>query len=208
MARVSVVSGREPRRQVRSAATQRAFLDAAREVFAELGFAEASVAEIVRRAGASVGSLYHQFGGKNELFLALYDELDADLSQRAVRAVAEARTEHGDDPPLLFAAGGRAYLEGCWHRREIVRIFAHGDGPPGFDALRRSRAQEWIRQNAILLRAADRSVNRALAVILTTVLGESGREVVACRTRADAVELIDAVVGLLIHLPSSPKGVS
>ncbi len=58
----------------RTAQTQRALLDAARQVFTERGFAEASIADIVQRAGSSVGSLYHHFGGKSELFIALWQE--------------------------------------------------------------------------------------------------------------------------------------
>ena len=55
----------------RTAQTQRALLDAARAVFTERGFSDASIADVVERAGSSVGSLYHHFGGKSELFLAL-----------------------------------------------------------------------------------------------------------------------------------------
>ena len=55
----------------RTAQTQRALLDAARAVFAEQGFDKTSIADLVERAGSSVGSLYHHFDGKSELFLAL-----------------------------------------------------------------------------------------------------------------------------------------
>ncbi|MGH3305079.1 MAG: TetR/AcrR family transcriptional regulator, partial [Streptosporangiaceae bacterium] len=40
----------------RTAQTQRALLDAAREVFTRQGFAEASIADVVERARSSVGS--------------------------------------------------------------------------------------------------------------------------------------------------------
>ena len=40
----------------RTAQTQRALLDAARQVFTERGFAEASIADIVQRAGSSVAA--------------------------------------------------------------------------------------------------------------------------------------------------------
>ena len=58
----------------RTAETQRALLDAARAVFTEQGFADASIADVVERAGSSVGSLYHHFGGKSEMFIALWQE--------------------------------------------------------------------------------------------------------------------------------------
>ena len=54
--------------------TRRALLEAARQVFTEQGYAQTSIADVVERAGSSVGSLYHHFGGKSELFLALWQE--------------------------------------------------------------------------------------------------------------------------------------
>lgn len=192
---------RASRPQSRSEGTRQAFLDAGRAVFGEAGFAEASVAEIVRRAGSSVGSLYHHFGGKNELFVALYDEWDRELGRLAVGAVTAAREAGQADPVALFMAGARAYLHGCWQCRGTTRLFVAGDGPPGFGTMRRTRTQEWVRQNITLLRAGDRPVNRAIVAILTTVLGGTGHEVVACQTTAEATELIDTVVGMLANLP-------
>ena len=195
-------AARPARQQSRSAATRQGFLDAARVVFGEQGFAEASVAEIVRRAGSSVGSMYHHFGGKNELFVALYDQFDDELNRRATAAVAAARGAGAADPRAQFVAGARAYLQGCWELRELARLFVEGDGPPGFEALRRSRTQDWVRQNTKLLRVADRPVSRAMAAILTGLLGGAGREVVACRNAEEATELIDTVVGMLGTIPT------
>lgn len=50
-----------------------AFLKAAREVFLEFGYDAANMAEIVRRAGGSLSTLYAQFGGKKGLFEAMID---------------------------------------------------------------------------------------------------------------------------------------
>jgi len=94
----------------RTAQTQRALLDAARQVFTERGFSEASIADIVQRAGSSVGSLYHHFGGKSELFLALWQEHQLAHEEAAGQAVAEARKQGVTDPALLFEAGARAIL--------------------------------------------------------------------------------------------------
>src|SRR5215469_2375951 len=86
----------------RTAQTQRALLDAARDVFTRQGFAEASVADVVERAGSSVGSLYHHFGGKSELFLALWQEHQQALEEAASKAVAAARRAGVTDPTALF----------------------------------------------------------------------------------------------------------
>src|SRR5215831_8448684 len=89
----------------RTKQTQRALLDAAREVFAEQGFSSASIADIVERAGSSVGSLYHHFGGKSELFLALWQEHQAAHEKAATQAVAQARRSGVTAPTTLFCVG-------------------------------------------------------------------------------------------------------
>jgi len=178
----------------RTKTTQRTLLDAAREVFAEQGFANASIADIVERAGSSVGSLYHHFGGKNELFLALWQQHQLAHEQAASEAVARARKDGETDPTALFCVGARAFLEGSWARRDLSMLFASGDGPPGFELMRRRRNHEWISQNDALLRLADTPLDRLYAAILTSLIGEGAREVAASRTRAQASAVIDAVL--------------
>src|SRR5260221_11782716 len=107
----------------RTAHTQRALLDAAREVFTSRGFADASIADVVERAGSSVGSLYHHFGGKSELFLALWQEHQAAHETAASAAVAQARRAGEADPTALFCVGARAFLDGCWQRRDLALLF-------------------------------------------------------------------------------------
>jgi AcrR family transcriptional regulator len=178
----------------RTAQTQRALLDAARDVFTRQGFAEASIADVVERAGSSVGSLYHHFGGKSELFVALWQEHQLGYEQAASAAVAAARKSGVGDPAELFAAGARAYLEGSWQRRDLAMLFSDGDGPPGFELMKRHRGHEWIRQNDALLRLLDTSLDRLYAAVLTSLIGEGSREVAAAPTRAQANEIIDAVI--------------
>src|SRR5450755_2843208 len=110
----------------RTAQTQRALLDAAREVFAEQGFSDASIADVVDRAGSSVGSLYHHFGGKSELFIALWQEHQLGHEEAASKAVAQARQAGVTDPGELFATGARAFLQGSWQRRDLALLFLSG----------------------------------------------------------------------------------
>ena len=136
----------------RTAQTQRALLDAARAVFTGQGFADASIADVVERAGSSVGSLYHHFGGKSELFIALWQDYQQAQEADASEAVARARKAGVTDSFELFSAGARAFMEGCWQRRDLAVLFSGGDGPPGFEVMRRRRAREWLGQNDALLR--------------------------------------------------------
>src|SRR5690349_5312596 len=86
----------------RTAATQRTLLDTAAEVFVEHGFTNASISDIVSRAGSSVGSLYHHFGGKTELFLALWNDYQNEHERLVASAVAKARKAGETDPLALF----------------------------------------------------------------------------------------------------------
>lgn len=177
----------------RTAQTQRALLDAARAVFAEQGFDKTSIADLVERAGSSVGSLYHHFGGKSELFLALWQEHQAGHEEAAGKAVAQARQAGVTDPGELFAAGARAFLQGCWQRRDLALLFGSGDAPPGFELIQRRRSREWASQSDALLGLPDTALDRLYAAALTALIGEGAREVAACRTRRQADRIIDAV---------------
>jgi AcrR family transcriptional regulator len=192
----------------RTAGTQRALLDAARAVFVSRGFADASIAEVVQQADSSVGSLYHHFGGKSELFIALWQGHQQAYEQAASAAVAAARQSGVSDPAELFSVGARAYLDGSWQRRDLVLLFANGDGPPGFELMKRSRGHEWIVQNDTLLHLSENAFDRLYASILTSLIGEGAREVAAAGTRRQANKIIDAVMEYVRRLmadgPATP----
>ncbi|HEY3748014.1 MAG TPA: TetR/AcrR family transcriptional regulator [Pseudonocardiaceae bacterium] len=184
----------------RTAGTRRAMLDAAREVFGRQGFAEASVAAVVERAGSSVGSLYHHFGGKTELFLALWEDHQAAHEQNASAAVAKARADGEHDPLNLLIVGAQAFLEGSWQRRDLVRLFMDGNGPPGFELVRRTRNREWLRQNAVLLGAGADPVDRLTVAVLTSIIGEAGREIATCTTKREAATITESAVLMIRKL--------
>ena len=62
------------RRAATKARTREALLEAARRVFAERGYGPASVEEIAKTAGVSVGSVYVHFASKEALFTALVED--------------------------------------------------------------------------------------------------------------------------------------
>jgi hypothetical protein len=106
--------------------------------------------------------------------MALWQDHQAAHEQRAASAVAKARAEGEQDPLTLFIAGARAFLETSWERRDLARVFMAGDGPPGFEVLRRTRGHEWVRKNAVLLGASADPVDRLTVGVLTTIIGEAG----------------------------------
>lgn len=60
---------------VRRANNLDAILEAAREVFTEMGFGATSVRDITRRSGLASGTFYNYFSGKEAVFEALVDNM-------------------------------------------------------------------------------------------------------------------------------------
>lgn len=69
-------------------ATTRLLIDIGRQLFATEGFTQVSTEEIVRQAGVTRGALYHHFGSKEGLFLAVVDDVLADIAGEVARAAA------------------------------------------------------------------------------------------------------------------------
>ena len=192
----------------RAAATRGALLAAAREVFTTAGFADANISDVVGKAGASVGSLYHHFGGKADLYLALFEDYQRRQEERATAAVALARAGGEASPLELFVTGARAYLRGCWEERELARLFLAGGGPAGAELLARKRLHEWARLNARLLGSYDEPDGgpsaEALALVLTTVVAEAGHSVAVCDEETKAMAFADDVLTLIGRM-SAPR---
>lgn len=98
----------------RGSARKQAFLNAAREVFLENGYEDASVNDIVRKAGGSLATLYGQFGNKEGLFLAILKE----QHERLLAVMTPAQIDH-----LVLEEGlqaiGEQYLRGLLSRENL-----------------------------------------------------------------------------------------
>jgi AcrR family transcriptional regulator len=99
-----------------SVATRQVLVAAARQLFAELGFAATGTEQIVAKAGVTRGALYHQFADKRDLFEAVFRQLEAELVGRMVAALDPA-----DDPLTQLQKGAARFLEECLDP-EIRRI--------------------------------------------------------------------------------------
>jgi AcrR family transcriptional regulator len=62
------------KREQTKVANRQAILDAAREVFGELGYETATVRDIIRRTGLAAGTFYNYYHSKEEVFAALADD--------------------------------------------------------------------------------------------------------------------------------------
>lgn len=116
-----------PTHQERTQATRRALLDAGRRLFAEHGYGGVGVGEIAQAAGVTTGAIYHQFGSKEGLFVAVYDEL-----VQATWARIQAARQANDHPNLISDC--EAYLDAC-AEPAFFRITADGPAVLGWDYL-------------------------------------------------------------------------
>ena len=92
-------------RQQRSKQMVKTILQAAAEVFAELGYARATTNKIAERAGVSVGSLYQYFGNKDALLAHLLEQHHA-----RVHKVVDAALTKLSNPALPLEVGLRQLL--------------------------------------------------------------------------------------------------
>jgi AcrR family transcriptional regulator len=130
-------------------------LRAARELFDERGVDEVTMEDVARRAGVAKGTVFHRFGDRSGLALALLDEHEREIQDQLLHgapplgpgapplerllalldALLDLLERHGD---LLHAAErGRAQARfttgayGAWHRHVAVLLGELGvDGDP------------------------------------------------------------------------------
>lgn len=130
--------------------TRRRLMDAALDLLSNVGFHDLKTTEIAREAGVAAGVFYTYFADKNEIVLALMDEMIA----RNTGIVLGA--PHEDDHFKAVLAANRAYIalftEGRGLNRAIGQIV---------DALPEARIA-WQKANAEIARRIARRMERRL----------------------------------------------
>lgn len=133
-------------RDEQKAITRRRLLDSAEAVFARSGFHGASVEEIAREAGATTGALYSNFAGKEDLFLALFEERIAadvgDYSQIVAQGTTiEAQARGAADRWMAILRERPAYFP------LLIEFWAY--------AIREPRLRERLAERFATLRSAS-----------------------------------------------------
>ncbi|MDQ3469225.1 MAG: TetR/AcrR family transcriptional regulator, partial [Actinomycetota bacterium] len=94
----------------RSSATRHALVVAARELFSTAGFDEVGTERIAAAAGVTRGALYHQFADKTELFAAVFEIVEIEITAHLVDVLARAPA---GDAAAVLVAGADAWLDAC-----------------------------------------------------------------------------------------------
>ncbi len=198
-AAVAKLSDARRRRWAKTDGTQQRILDAATDVFAARGFTTATMADIVDHSRASIGSIYHHFGGKKELFLAIFERLAADVNHRIDSAPVLA-AELGRQGAL--EANARVYLDAIWANRRAAMVLTSGDTPAGFDRVLRSSMRKGFRRWTSVLELDTSPRGQLLTRILVAVMAEASAMVIMCDDAAAVGPITDAAVEWIDRLTS------
>jgi len=114
------VDGRELSR--RGAQTRTRLLEAAEQVFADVGYHEASIVKITEAAGVAQGTFYLYFEGKKQVF----DELVVDLNRRVRHAMKEASSK-GTTRVESEILGFAAYFRFTSEHKALYRIIRQAE---------------------------------------------------------------------------------
>ncbi|BBY05276.1 TetR/AcrR family transcriptional regulator [Mycobacterium noviomagense] len=184
--------GPPTRRWAKTDATQGRILDAATDVFAAKGFTAATMADVVAASGASIGSIYHHFGGKKELFLAIFEQM-----AQAVDGRIEAMLHQADervDRRRIFELHVRAYLEAMWENRRAARVLVSDDTPAGFESARRKRMTAAFGSWMSVLELDDSLGAQLLRRVLVATMAESSLMAAECEHRSEVTAIIEATI--------------
>jgi AcrR family transcriptional regulator len=134
---MATVQPRSPSRtqSERREATTAALLDAARELFAQDGYAATSLDVVVARAGVTKGALYHHFAGKQELFRAVFVREQERLAVALRGAFASE-----SDPWDGLQAASRAFVDTALDPEVQRIVLVDSFSALGFTAVREAEA--------------------------------------------------------------------
>jgi AcrR family transcriptional regulator len=192
------------KREQTKTANRQTILQAAREVFGEIGFDAATVRDIIRRTNLSVGAFYNYYRSKEEVFAALADD-----GARRFRPILHAQAAKATDFESYLRAAVSAYFDflaeeqAMWPGQEMAQDMPHARNTPEMLAV-----FEEVRQ--VFADVMDRGLAPKvdldyLAASCIAVAREIGDRMLA-RERVDVGEAVEFVVRLILGgLPALPR---
>jgi AcrR family transcriptional regulator len=202
--------GTDLERRARGDRTRRDLVDAGRALFVEKGYFNTSIGDLVATSGVGTrGAFYHHFKDKAELFRAVFEEVERDLTLRSL-----ASPPPGADSWERLCAGLHGFLDSA-SEPEVQRVMLL-DGPVvlGWRTLRAIQEGNSVALiNEMVRDAITEGIIDDLPVVeLTHMLVaalEEGALLVAhaksaSRARARAAQILDR---LLLSFATEPRKV-
>lgn len=175
---------------------------------AEKGYAQTTIADIVRHARVSKRTFYEHFTDKETCFLAGY----VALSEETLRIIAGAAAVEGTWEERVHAAV-RAYLEALESKPELTRTYLleiHAAGPRALEARRRVH-RRFAEQMRSLVDAAReqqpalRPLSEAMATALVGGINELVLVAAEGKKPARLGELTETAADLVIAVVTAPS---
>lgn len=116
------MSTRPSERAARGDATRASLIAAARKLFVTNGYFATGTEEIVAEANVGTrGALYHHFADKQDLFRAVFDQVQTDLAAATV-------INERDDPLVMLTAALQQFLDASAENPDVQQVLLI-DGP-------------------------------------------------------------------------------
>ena len=189
---------------VRGQRTRQQLLDAAEAVFGEVGYDQASIAEVTRRAGVALGTFYVYFPHKQAIFVELIDE----LGSRLRGALAEG-INGLTDRLELERAGFEAFLDFARLHRNLYRVVRQAEFVD-LDAYHRyyrriAEAYTHGLSKAMDANQISRFDPEVAAYALMGIADFVGMRFVLWETPADRQRVVNEVMALISHGLLNPE---
>lgn len=144
MPKVSAAHEQEVRARIVSAATR---------VFGDKGYRGATMADVVRESGLSVGAIYTYFSGKDELFLESCAFIsDRGLGELATRLAGETSTAERLATAVDFFFESVDTYAGVPGQVALVSAWAEANEEPGVRAMLVRRREQLVGVGQVLIR--------------------------------------------------------
>lgn len=210
IAGMSKRGGKDEDRRARGDRTHRDLIEAGRKLFADPGYFKTSIGDLVDRSGVGTrGAFYHHFSDKAQLFRAVFEEVEQDLTLRSI-----AQPPPGVDSWERLERGLHDFLEAALEP-EVQRIILI-DGPVvlGWRTLRSIQEGNSIAmiEDVIRRATAEGTIDQQPVAELTHMLVAAVEEASLLvahsadpdRARASAATVLDR---LLLNLAPSARAV-
>lgn len=148
--------------------TRAALLNAAREVFEEMGFRDARISDIAKRANSSYGTFYHHFESKEALLEDLFTVVTGEMFAASHMSAAVP-----DNALAKIEAGNRQYLAAAARNARLIAVIEEmAVRDPYFRRLKLQIREPFLRRNEAGIRSlqkigiADPTVDAAMAAAM------------------------------------------
>jgi AcrR family transcriptional regulator len=195
-----VVAG-ATRRASYSASTKRALIEVAEALFTEKGYAATSLDAVVSAARVTKGALYHHFSGKQALFEAVFERVEADAAKQIQKALRSSK-----DPWRRASGGLRAFLDVVREPRYRRIVIQEGPAVLGYERFREQEERSTFANVVDIVRATleagswelDDEMLQTFARIFFGAMSSAGESVATADDSSAAASRVETAIGFLL----------